>query len=73
MTADYRQFEKQVEYFRDRAGVLVLDAPGHNESRPFALDFTLMDEAECLHNIILAENVSNPVLVGQSIGENVIN
>ncbi len=68
LTADRRLFEKQLDYFCDKYRVFVWDAPGHNASRPFVLDFTLMDEARWLHDILSAEHVSNPVLIGQSMG-----
>ena len=31
LTADHRLFDKQVEYFADKANVLVWDAPSHGE------------------------------------------
>ncbi len=68
LSADHRLFEKQLDYFCDKYSLIIWDAPGHNESRPFVLDFTLMDEARWLHDIIKVENVSNPVLIGQSMG-----
>ncbi len=68
LTADRRMFARQADYFCGKFRLLVWDAPGHNESRPFILDFTLMDEARWLHDILKAENITNPVLVGQSMG-----
>lgn len=68
LTADHRLFGKQVAFFKDSYNVLVWDAPGHGKSRPFQLDFSLMDKAEFLHNIILREHIVNPILVGQSMG-----
>ena len=68
LTADHRLFDKQTEAFEDEFNVLVWDAPGHGESRPFRLDFTLMDKAVWLHDILTLENISHPVLVGQSMG-----
>ncbi len=68
LTADHRLFEKQLEYFCDKYRVFVWDAPGHNKSRPFKLDFTLMDEARWLYEILKAENITSPVLIGQSMG-----
>ncbi len=68
LTADRRLFERQIEYFCDKFRVLVWDAPGHSESRPFKLDYTLVDEARWLHDIINAEEITKPVLIGQSMG-----
>ncbi len=68
LTADHRLFEKQVEYFGGRCKVLVWDAPGHFRSRPFVLDFSLMDEARWLREILDAEGIARPVLIGQSMG-----
>ena len=68
LTADHRLFDKQLEAFEDEFNVLVWDAPGHGESRPFRLDFTLMDKAAWLHDILVREGISRPDLIGQSMG-----
>ena len=68
LTADSRLFDKQTEAFEDEFSVLVWDAPGHGKSRPFRLDFDLMDEAVWLHEILGKEGISRPVLIGQSMG-----
>ena len=68
LTADHRLFARQIEYFSQRYNVLVWDAPGHNFSRPFTLDFTLMDKAAWLHEILLKEEIEKPILIGQSMG-----
>ena len=68
LTADHRLFDKQVEFFEPRCGVFVWDAPGHAASRPFELSFTLADKARWLCEILEAENVKHPILVGQSMG-----
>ena len=68
LTADHRLFEKQLGHFEGRRDVLVWDAPGHGASRPFAGDYTLMDKAGWLHDILRREGVARPVLVGQSMG-----
>lgn len=68
LTADHRLFEKQTEYFKNRYNVLVWDAPGHFKSRPFDLEFSLMDKAWWLHDILEKETIVNPVLIGQSMG-----
>lgn len=68
LTADHRLFARQTEHFEPDYNVLVWDAPGHFRSRPFALDFTLMDKAAWLHEILLTEGVEKPVLIGQSMG-----
>ncbi|MDO5784097.1 MAG: alpha/beta hydrolase [Eubacteriales bacterium] len=68
LTADHRLFEKQIDFFAGKYNVFVWDAPGHGASRPFALNFSLMDKVEWLHAILIHENISQPVLVGQSMG-----
>ncbi len=68
LSADHRLFEKQTEYFEGKYNVLTWDAPEHALSRPFDPDFTLMDKAEWLHDILEQENVRNHVLIGQSMG-----
>lgn len=68
LTADHRLFEKQIEYFKGKYNIFVWDAPGHNNSRPFTLDFSLDDKAQWLYEILKEENISRPVIVGQSMG-----
>ena len=68
LTADHRLFDKQIEAFEDTFNVFVWDAPGHAASRPFKLDFTLMDKAAWLHDILEKEGLKRPVLIGQSMG-----
>jgi len=68
LTADNRLFEKQIEYFEGKENVFVWDAPGHNLSRPFTLDFELEDKARWLKSILEKEGISKPVIVGQSMG-----
>lgn len=68
LTADHRLFDKQIEVFETRYNVLVWDAPGHAESWPFIFDFTLMDKAKWLDEILQVEGIEQPVLVGQSMG-----
>lgn len=68
LTADHRLFEKQVEYFKNQYNVLVWDAPAHGASWPFQFDFDLMDKAKWLNGIFEQENITKPVIVGQSMG-----
>lgn len=68
LTADHRLFNKQIDYFDGRYNVLVWDAPGHASSWPFAFDFSLMDKAKWLDEILNAENIEKPVIIGQSMG-----
>ena len=68
LTADHNLFDPQIEHFANGCNILVWDAPGHAESRPFQLSFTLEDKARWLHEILAAEGVEKPVLVGQSMG-----
>ena len=82
LTADHHLFDRQIEAFEEEFNVsvkelvteqlqfnlLTWDAPGHAASRPFRLDFSLMDKAEWLHGILAKEGISHPILIGQSMG-----
>lgn len=68
LTADHRLFDKQTGAFSSEFNVFTWDAPGHGLSRPFNLNFTLMRKAEWLHDILEAEKIRHPVLIGQSMG-----
>lgn len=68
LTADHRLFEKQIPAFQQRYNIFVWDAPGHGQSRPFRLEFTLAEMADCLKEILKAEGIENPFLIGQSMG-----
>ncbi len=68
LTADHHLFDRQAEAFESTCNILSWDAPGHGASRPFRLDFSLMDKAVWLHEILQAEGISQPILVGQSMG-----
>lgn len=68
LTADHRLFDKQVSYFEGKYNVFVWDAPAHAASWPFTFDFNLMDKARWLDEILEAENMKRPVIVGQSMG-----
>lgn len=68
LTADHRLFEKQIVYFENKYNVLVWDAPAHATSWSFEFDFDLMDKATWLNGIFEQESITNPVIVGQSMG-----
>ena len=68
LTADHRLFETQLQFFAGHYACLVWDAPGHGQSRPFVLDFSMEDLADYLHGILEAEGITAPVLIGQSLG-----
>ncbi len=68
LTADHRLFEKQIDYFEPNYNIFVWDAPGHAASWPFELNFTLMDKARWLDEILCTEGIRKPVLIGQSMG-----
>lgn len=68
LTADHTLFDAQVAHFSHTHLCIAWDAPAHGESRPYPLDFSLDDCALILHGILAKENVSRPVLVGQSLG-----
>lgn len=68
LSADHNLFEKQVEHFKGKYNILVWDAPGHGHSRPFELVYSVADKAKWLREILLAEKIRKPVLIGQSMG-----
>ena len=68
LTADHRLFNKQIEFFEDKYNVFVWDAPAHNLSWPFDFSFNLKDKAIWLHEILALENITSPILIGQSMG-----
>lgn len=68
LTADHHLFDRQIEAFEKEYNLLTWDAPGHAASRPFRLDFSLMDKAVWLHAILEKEGITHPILVGQSMG-----
>lgn len=68
LTADHRLFDKQLRYFESRRNIFVWDPPAHAASWPFSFDFSLMDQAQWLHEILALENIASPVIVGQSMG-----
>lgn len=68
LTADHRLFDQQIAFFEGKRNLLVWDAPGHAASWPFTLDFTLMDKARWLREILREEGIDRPVIVGQSMG-----
>lgn len=68
LSADHSLFEKQMAHFGTLCNCFTWDAPAHGLSRPFPLTFTMWDLAEYLHEIFIAEGITNPVLVGQSLG-----
>ncbi len=68
LTADHRLFDMQIKHFQDTYNLFVWDAPGHASSWPFRFDFSLMDKARWLHQILQEEHADNIVIVGQSMG-----
>ena len=68
LTADHRLFDKQIDYFEGKHRVLVWDAPEHAASWPFESSFDLRDKAQWLDGILKQENITEPIIVGQSMG-----
>ena len=68
LTADHRLFERQTAHFEGKYPMMVWDAPGHGQSWPFALTFSLLDKARWVEEILQREALPAPVIVGQSMG-----
>lgn len=68
LTANHHLFNDQLEHFKGKASLLVWDPPSHGKSRPFDTTWTIGQLAEWLNNLLESEGISNPVLVGQSMG-----
>ena len=68
LTADHTLFDAQMSHFAGKARCLVWDAPAHGQSRPYPLNFTMDGLAQILHDILWAEGIERPILVGQSLG-----
>lgn len=68
LTADHRLFRRQLEYFIGKYPLFVWDAPGHADSYPFEMTFSLEDKARWLDEILKREKFSEPVIIGQSMG-----
>ena len=68
LTADHRLFDRQVSYFSGKYNVLVWDAPAHAASWPFEFSFDLRDKARWLDGIFEQEQITSPVIIGQSMG-----
>ncbi|MCR5049509.1 MAG: alpha/beta hydrolase [Paludibacteraceae bacterium] len=70
LSVDHTLFEKQIDFFGNNCNILTWDAPGHVLSRPFKLNFSLEQEAQWLHEIVIQNGISNAplFLIGQSKG-----
>lgn len=68
LTADHRLFEKQTAFFNGKYRIFVWDAPGHADSYPFDMTFSLDDKAKWLDEILKIEGFNDPVIIGQSMG-----
>lgn len=68
LTADHRLFNRQLSYFDGKYRLFVWDAPGHADSYPFEMTFSLADKARWLHEILAREGFTEPVIIGQSMG-----
>ncbi len=67
MTADHSMFNKQINQFRNEFKIITLDIPLQGQSRPY-INFSFKNIANELKNIMDDENISEVILVGQSLG-----
>lgn len=68
LSADHTLFEKQIEFFASEYNCFVWDAPAHGLSRPYPLTFSMEDMADILFEIFQKEQITVPILIGQSLG-----
>lgn len=68
LTADHTLFQDQIAAFKDQWNIFVWDGPGHGKSRPFDLNLDLETIAGYLHDILVREGFTAPILLGQSLG-----
>lgn len=68
LSATWRLFEKQIEYFEDKANIFVWDGPSHGDSKDFQLTRSIDDLAHYLSEILKHEHIEKPILIGQSMG-----
>lgn len=67
VTADSTMFEKQISFFSGKFTIIVWDVPMHGLSRPYQ-NFSYLDTARILHDILVTEKIDMAVLVGMSMG-----
>lgn len=68
LTANHHLFKDQIEHFKGKANLFVWDPPSHGASRPFKLNWSIQQLAGWLDTILSSEGITNPVLIGQSMG-----
>ena len=68
LTADHGLFERQLAYFHGKFNLFTWDAPAHGASRPFELQFTMLELARWLRGIFAREGIEHPIFIGQSMG-----
>lgn len=69
MLVDHRLFEAQLAHFAGGYNVLAWDSPAHNASRPYDVGaISVFGAARGLAEIIEAEDIERPILIGQSFG-----
>lgn len=68
LSAEHHLFDEQICYFEKEYNCFTWDAPAHAESRPYADNFSLKEDAEVLHSIFSHEGIEKPIIIGQSFG-----
>ena len=64
---DHTMWEPQVEYLKDKYGIINVDVRGYGKSRPCGA-FTIKQAAVDVRNILAAEGCTRYILVGLSMG-----
>jgi 3-oxoadipate enol-lactonase len=61
--SDHRIYRAQIEAWRDRHRLVVVDGPGHGDSGPAPEPFTMADCGEALREVLDALGIDRPVVV----------
>lgn len=63
-----QSFTKQIEYFKDKYHLYLIDMPGFGKSSEPPKPYSLNDYIEVLENFIIDKQINCPILVGHSFG-----
>ena len=65
-------FEKQINYFKDKYTLYLIDLPGFGMSSEIEEDFILDDYVDVLREFILSMKLNDPVIISHSFGGRIL-